>query len=107
MGRAGVRRGRAQGARGPFARRLASLGETASCALQDSEGSALRVCTPAQCHGQGHETRGCPLVRRSRMNPAVASLLALILAIVLSIVTRINVGVVAVGLAWLIGVYVA
>ena len=41
------------------------------------------------------------------MNPAVASLLALILAIVLSIVTRINVGVVAVGLAWVIGVYVA
>ena len=41
------------------------------------------------------------------MNPAVASLLALILAIVLSIVTRINVGLVAVALAWLIGVYVA
>jgi hypothetical protein len=53
------------------------------------------------------ETRCCQVVRRARMNPAVASLLALIIAILLSIVTRINVGLVAVGLAWLIGVYVA
>jgi di/tricarboxylate transporter len=41
------------------------------------------------------------------VNPAVVSLLALLLAIVLSIVSRINVGLVALGLAWLVGVYVA
>ena len=41
------------------------------------------------------------------MNPAVASLLALLLAIVLSMVSRINVGFVALALAWLVGVGVA
>lgn len=41
------------------------------------------------------------------MNPAVASLLALICAIVLSVATRINVGVVAIALAWVVGVFVA
>jgi Na+/H+ antiporter NhaD/arsenite permease-like protein len=41
------------------------------------------------------------------MSPALASLFALITAIVLSVVTRINVGLVAIGLAWIIGVYVA
>ncbi|HSL72095.1 MAG TPA: SLC13 family permease, partial [Longimicrobiales bacterium] len=41
------------------------------------------------------------------MNPAVASLLALIIAIVLSIVSRLNVGLIAVALAWLVGVYAA
>ncbi|MEX2283882.1 MAG: SLC13 family permease [Gemmatimonadota bacterium] len=39
------------------------------------------------------------------MNPATASLIALLLAITLSIATRINVGLVAIGLAWLVGVY--
>jgi di/tricarboxylate transporter len=41
------------------------------------------------------------------MSPALASLFALMFAIVLSVVTRINVGLVAIGLAWIIGVYVA
>jgi len=41
------------------------------------------------------------------MNPAVASLVALLLAIILSMVSRINVGLVAMALAWLVGVYVA
>ncbi|MGH7554305.1 MAG: SLC13 family permease [Longimicrobiales bacterium] len=41
------------------------------------------------------------------MNPAIATVLALILAIALSIVSRINVGLVAIAFAWLIGVYVA
>jgi di/tricarboxylate transporter len=41
------------------------------------------------------------------MNPALATLLALIVAIALSIVSRINVGLVAIAFAWLIGVYVA
>ncbi|MGE0127346.1 MAG: SLC13 family permease [Blastocatellales bacterium] len=41
------------------------------------------------------------------MNPAVASLLALLVAIILSMVSRINVGLVAIALAWLVGVYVA
>jgi di/tricarboxylate transporter len=41
------------------------------------------------------------------MSPAVLSLLALIFAIVLSITSRINVGLVAIGLAWLVGVYAA
>ncbi len=41
------------------------------------------------------------------MSPAVLSLLALVLAIVLSMSTRINVGWVALAFAWLIGVYVA
>ncbi len=41
------------------------------------------------------------------MNPALASLLALLLAIVLSMVSRINVGLVAIALAWIVGVFVA
>lgn len=41
------------------------------------------------------------------MSPALVSLLALLFAIVLSIATRMNVGLVAIGLAWLVGVYVA
>lgn len=39
------------------------------------------------------------------MNPAIASLLALILAILLSMFTRLNVGLIAIAMAWLIGVY--
>jgi di/tricarboxylate transporter len=46
--------------------------------------------------------------RRARtVNPAVASLLALVAAIILSIVTRVNVGVVAVAFAWIVGAFVA
>ncbi len=41
------------------------------------------------------------------MNPAVASLLALLFAILLSMVSRLNVGFVALALAWLVGVGVA
>jgi len=41
------------------------------------------------------------------MTPAVASLIALVIAIVLSCISRINVGVLAIGLAWVIGVYQA
>ncbi|HEY7568498.1 MAG TPA: SLC13 family permease [Gemmatimonadaceae bacterium] len=41
------------------------------------------------------------------MNTAVLSLIALLVAIVLSITTEINVGLVAIALAWLIGVYAA
>jgi di/tricarboxylate transporter len=41
------------------------------------------------------------------MNPAIASLLALLVAIALSIVTRINVGIIAIAFAWLVGVYIA
>lgn len=41
------------------------------------------------------------------MNPAFASLLALFVALILSMATRINVGIVAAALAWLVGVYVA
>src|SRR3989442_12962502 len=41
------------------------------------------------------------------MTPAIASLLALIVAIVLSCTTRINVGLVSMAFAWLIGVYLA
>ena len=41
------------------------------------------------------------------MNPALASLLALLLAIILSMISRINVGLVALALAWIVGVYVA
>jgi len=41
------------------------------------------------------------------MSPSVLSLLALVLAIVLSMTTRINVGWVALAFAWIIGVYVA
>lgn len=39
------------------------------------------------------------------MTPALASLLALIAAIILSITTRLNVGLVAIGLAWIIGTW--
>jgi di/tricarboxylate transporter len=41
------------------------------------------------------------------VNPAVASLAALIVAIVLSMVTRINVGLVGLVMAWLVGTFVA
>ena len=41
------------------------------------------------------------------MSPAVASLVALVIAILLSMTTRINVGWVALAFAWIIGVYVA
>ena len=41
------------------------------------------------------------------MSAALASLLALVAAIVLSMTTRINIGLMAIGLAWAIGVYVA
>ncbi len=41
------------------------------------------------------------------MTPAVASLLALLVAIVLSMVSRLNVGVLSIAFAWIIGVYLA
>lgn len=41
------------------------------------------------------------------MTPAVASLVALLIAIVLSMVSRLNVGVLSIAFAWLIGVYLA
>jgi di/tricarboxylate transporter len=41
------------------------------------------------------------------MSTAAISLIALVIAIVLSITTQINVGLIAIALAWLIGVYVA
>jgi di/tricarboxylate transporter len=41
------------------------------------------------------------------MNAALLSLIALLAAIILSMVSRVNVGLVALGLAWLIGVYFA
>ncbi len=41
------------------------------------------------------------------MNPAVASLLALLAAIVLSCTSQLNVGLLAMALAWVIGVFVA
>src|SRR5690242_6929799 len=41
------------------------------------------------------------------MNPAIASLIALLLAILLSMFSRINVGLLAIALAWIVGVYVA
>ena len=40
------------------------------------------------------------------MNAAVASLVALIVAIALSMTTRINVGVASIVFAWIVGVYV-
>jgi di/tricarboxylate transporter len=39
------------------------------------------------------------------MSPALLALLALLLAIALSIATKVNVGLVAIALAWLVGVY--
>jgi di/tricarboxylate transporter len=41
------------------------------------------------------------------MSPAVASLLALVFAIVLSMTSRLNVGLVSLALAWIVGVYVS
>ncbi len=41
------------------------------------------------------------------MNPAIASLAALVIAIVLSMTSRINVGLLAIAFTWLVGVYVA
>jgi Na+/H+ antiporter NhaD/arsenite permease-like protein len=48
-----------------------------------------------------------PVRRALNMNAALLSLLALLTAIILSMVSRLNVGLVALGLAWLIGVYIA
>ena len=39
------------------------------------------------------------------MTPALLALLALLLAITLSIATKVNVGLVSIALAWLVGVY--
>src|SRR5262245_14756857 len=39
------------------------------------------------------------------MSPALLALLALLLAITLSIATKVNVGLVSIALAWLVGVY--
>jgi di/tricarboxylate transporter len=44
---------------------------------------------------------------RTFMNPALASVLALILAIILSMVSRLNIGLLAIALAWLVGVFIA
>jgi Na+/H+ antiporter NhaD/arsenite permease-like protein len=41
------------------------------------------------------------------MSPAILALLALLVTLVLSVTTHINVGLVAIGLAWLVGVYAA
>ena len=41
------------------------------------------------------------------MNPAILSLVALIVAIAISMASKLNVGVLAMALAWLIGTYVA
>jgi Na+/H+ antiporter NhaD/arsenite permease-like protein len=41
------------------------------------------------------------------MNPAIASLIALLLAILISMFSRLNVGLLAITLAWIVGVYVA
>ena len=41
------------------------------------------------------------------MNPALASVLALIFAIILSMVSRLNIGLVAIALAWIVGVFIA
>jgi di/tricarboxylate transporter len=41
------------------------------------------------------------------MNPAILSLIALLVAIAISMATKLNVGVMAMAFAWLIGVYVA
>ncbi len=41
------------------------------------------------------------------MNPAIASLLALLLAIILSMFSRLNIGLLAIALAWIVGVFIA
>ena len=41
------------------------------------------------------------------MNPAIASLLALLLAIILSMVSRLNIGLLSIALAWIVGVFIA
>jgi di/tricarboxylate transporter len=44
---------------------------------------------------------------RTFMNAALASVLALLLAIILSMVSRLNIGLLAIALAWIVGVFVA
>ena len=51
--------------------------------------------------------RGAARTFPELMTPAVTSLIALAVAIVLSCTSRINVGVLAIGMAWAIGVYQA
>jgi len=41
------------------------------------------------------------------MNPALASVIALLLAIILSMVSRLNIGLLAIALAWIVGVFIA
>ena len=51
--------------------------------------------------------RPCQTGQPDMTNPAVLALLALIVAIALSMTTRVNVGLLSMALAWLIGVYAA
>ncbi len=44
---------------------------------------------------------------QENMNPAIASLLALLFAIILSMFSRLNIGLVAIALAWIVGVFIA
>src|SRR5207237_3474751 len=117
VGRARVGRGGAARACGAVARKSACVGKGASRTIQDSTGTALHAVAAKERHGQGPETGSGQAdasgrVRRSEvawtlMNVAVASLIALILAIVLSMTTRLNVGLAALVFAWLIGTFVA
>src|SRR5882724_9427060 len=68
---------------------------------------ATRRRTARCCGATRTSVCKCDLTGGTRMTAAVTSLIALLVAIVLSMVSRINVGLIAIGAAWLIGVYVA
>src|SRR5688500_8818459 len=98
MGGAGVRG--AGGARrgNAGADRSAGLGEGPACTLQDSEGRALCFEPSPERDGKDRQARGRGVVYakgEAAMTPALASLLALLVAIVVSIASKMNVGLVA------------
>src|SRR5262249_48807037 len=66
----------------------------------------LRLHRPPDSTRHPARTAG-PTRNLRRMNLAVISVLALTLAVLVSCVSRLNVGVLSIALAWIVGVYIA
>ena len=79
-------------------RRIRPRRERTSCRHQVADFTGVRALHPAELLQS--------LLGRQRMNLAVISVCALALAVIVSCVSRLNVGVLAVALAWIVGVYI-
>ena len=84
----------------------ARLGRRQRCSSRAASRAGIRSRTSPACARRAR--RRAPPVAHSgvRMNLAVISVSALVLAVVVSCVSRLNVGVLAVALAWIVGVYI-